>query len=333
MSKVGIIANPSSGKDIRRLVSHATTVDNNEKVNIVERIVLAAQAFGVSNFFIMPDTYQIGYKVEDNLKTLGELTSKISILDMRITGSMEDTVKAVEQMENEEIECLIILGGDGTSRAAAKVLKKTPIIALSTGTNNVYPEMIEGTTAGVAAAAVACKKYDINKICYRDKRIEIFKNKSLIDIALIDAVISKNIVIGAKAIWKIEDIIKVIVSRAHPSTIGFSSIVGCKKIVNKEDDFGVCVDLTERKHKILAPIAAGTIKPIFMGNEEIIRLNEDFKFVAEENGTIALDGEREITFKAGEEFVFKITRNGPLRVNISNALELCQKEGLFKCNH
>lgn len=332
MSTIGIIANPSSGKDIRRLVSHATTVDNAEKINIVERIVLGAQAFGVKNFFIMPDTYQIGYKVEDNLRTLGELTSKISILNMRITGSMEDTVRAVEYMENNDVDCLIVLGGDGTSRAAAKVLKNIPLISLSTGTNNVYPEMIEGTTAGVAAAVIACKKYDINKICRRDKRIEIYKNGELIDIALIDAVISKNIVVGAKAIWEIEDILKIIVSRAHPASIGFSSIVGCKKIVNREDNFGICVDLTERKNKIMAPIAAGVIKPIFMGDEENIDLNKEYKFIAETNGTIALDGEREITFRSGEEFIFRITRNGPLRVNINNTLELCGRNNFFKCD-
>lgn len=332
MSTIGIIANPSSGKDIRRLVSHATTVDNSEKINIVERIVLAAQAFGVEKFIIMPDTYQIGYKVEDNLITLGELTSKISILNMTITGSMEDTVRAVEYMENEGVDCLIVLGGDGTSRAAAKALKDMPLISLSTGTNNVYPEMIEGTTAGVAAAVIACKKYDINKLCRKDKRIEIYKNGELIDIALIDAVISRNIVVGAKAIWEIEDILKIFVSRAHPASIGFSSIVGCKKIVNREDDFGICVDLTERKNKIMAAVAAGVIKTILMGDEEKIDLNKEYKFIAETNGTIALDGEREIIFRNGEEFIFKITRNGPLRVNINDTLELCGKNNFFKCD-
>ena len=45
MPSIGIIANPASGKDIRRLVSYATTTDNQEKVNIVKRIVLAAQAW------------------------------------------------------------------------------------------------------------------------------------------------------------------------------------------------------------------------------------------------------------------------------------------------
>jgi predicted polyphosphate/ATP-dependent NAD kinase len=65
MASIGIIANPASGKDIRRLVSHATVIDNNEKINIVERIVLGAQALGVKKVFVMPDSYNMGYRVED----------------------------------------------------------------------------------------------------------------------------------------------------------------------------------------------------------------------------------------------------------------------------
>ena len=51
MASIGIIANPASGKDIRRLVSYATTIDNNEKVNICKRIVLAAQGLGVESAY------------------------------------------------------------------------------------------------------------------------------------------------------------------------------------------------------------------------------------------------------------------------------------------
>ena len=44
---VGIIANPASGKDIRRLVAHGSTFDNNEKINIVRRVLLGLDAAGV----------------------------------------------------------------------------------------------------------------------------------------------------------------------------------------------------------------------------------------------------------------------------------------------
>ncbi|ABS41769.1 ATP-NAD kinase family protein [Clostridium botulinum] len=329
MNKIGIIANPASGKDIRRLVSHATTIDNNEKVNIVERIVLSAEAFGVKDILIMPDTFQIGYKVLDNLNTLGELSTNLQIMNMKVRGSIDDTINAAKLMEEYGVDCLVVLGGDGTSRAVAKSINKTPIISISTGTNNVYPEMLEGTVVGMAAAFVASQKFGLNNIYHRDKRIEIFKDGILVDIALVDSVISKNLFVGAKAIWDVEDMEKVIVTRAYPGTIGFSSLVGCRKIIEIEDDFGAVIDLTENKYKIIAPIAAGTIEKVHMGDTKIINLNEEYKFTSKEKGVIALDGEREISFKKGETFIFKITRKGPIRVNIKSALELAQAQGFF----
>lgn len=191
MASIGIIANPASGKDIRRLVSHATVIDNNEKINIVERIVLGAQALGVKKVFVMPDSYNMGYRVEDKLKSCNELKCEINIVNMLRFDGMEDTVKAADYMEkNNEIRCIITLGGDGTNRAAARSIKNTPLITISTGTNNVYPTMLEGTVAGMAAAAVASGRFDDSKFVTKDKRIEIYRDDELIDIALIDAVIS-----------------------------------------------------------------------------------------------------------------------------------------------
>jgi len=329
MFTIGIIANPASGKDIRRLVSHATVVDNNEKVNIIERIILAAQKSGVTKIYIMPDTYQIGYKAKDNLTTSKELKAKVEILDMKISGTPEDTIMAAKFMEKIGVGCIVALGGDGTCRAVAKGIEYTPLIGLSTGTNNVYPEMIEGTVAGIAAAIVASMKYDMNDICRRDKRIEIFRDKKLIDIALVDVVLSKNIFVGAKAIWNTEDILKVIVSKGHPASIGFSSLVGCKRIVREEDDFGVCIDLTKNKYKIITPIAAGVMKTIKMGEPEIIEINKEYEYIADKKGVIALDGEREIVFRKGDKFIFKITRRGPYHVDIIKTLEIAQSNGFF----
>ena len=66
MSSIGIIANPASGKDIRRLVSHATIIDNHEKINIVKRVVLGAQKLGVNQVYIMPDTIIQAIKLSNN---------------------------------------------------------------------------------------------------------------------------------------------------------------------------------------------------------------------------------------------------------------------------
>ncbi len=44
---VGIIANPASGRDIRRLVAYGTVFDNNEKMAIVRRVLLGLEAVGI----------------------------------------------------------------------------------------------------------------------------------------------------------------------------------------------------------------------------------------------------------------------------------------------
>ena len=49
---VGLIANPASGKDIRRLVAHASVFDNEEKRNIVRRVILGAAAAGADRFLL-----------------------------------------------------------------------------------------------------------------------------------------------------------------------------------------------------------------------------------------------------------------------------------------
>jgi len=64
---VGIIANPASGKDIRRLIAYGSVFDNTEKVRIVRRVVLGLQAAGVDNIVFMPDYYGIGYRAMDAL--------------------------------------------------------------------------------------------------------------------------------------------------------------------------------------------------------------------------------------------------------------------------
>jgi len=330
MKAIGIIANPASGKDIRRLVSHATVVDNNEKVNIVKRIILSAQGCGVERIYIMPDTFLIGYKAIEDLKISKELNIDVEILNMNIKGNVTDTIRATEIMEKIGVKCIVVLGGDGTNRAVAKAITNTPLIGVSTGTNNVYPEMIEGTVVGMAAGVIASQTCNIGETCMRDKRVEVFRDGHLVDIALVDCVISKQTYVGSKAIWNIEEIDQVIVSRAHPAAIGFSTIVGTSLIVEEEDDFGALIQVNSGRDRVIVPIAAGTIQEILVDKPRILGLDESVHFKPTYNGIMALDGEREVPFKAGEDIEIKVTRRGPYRVIIDRTLELAQRNGFFK---
>ena len=329
MASIGIIANPASGKDIRRLVSYATTIDNNEKVNICKRIVLAAQGLGVDSAYFMPETFMIGYAVKDSLESDGVLSLSLGVLDFEIEAAMEDTVRSARMLEELGVGCIVVLGGDGTSRAASKGITKTPMLSISTGTNNVYPAMMEGTVAGMAAAAVSLMS-EPYECCIHDKRITVRVNGEVRDIALIDAVVSDDFYAGAKAIWDPERIRRIVVTRCHPATIGFSAVAGAYRIVEDTEDTGFAVELGQHGEGVLAPIAAGVLTPVHVADARTLRLGEEYRFVSESRCMIALVGEREVLVTPGSEVSLTVERDGPYRVLPRKALQRAAELGMYR---
>jgi len=57
MTVVGIIANPASGKDIRRLVAHAATIDNRGKVSIVRCALIGLAEAGGDGLELAKEIY------------------------------------------------------------------------------------------------------------------------------------------------------------------------------------------------------------------------------------------------------------------------------------
>jgi len=204
------------------------------------------------------------------------------------------------------------------------------MIGVSTGTNNAYPKLMEGTVVGMAAAAIATGHEKYKKAYKRDKIIEIKKNGEYIDLALVDVVISDAIVIGSKAIWNIENIKQIIVSKAHPASIGFSSIIGVNKIVSEANAFGAMLTINQGENNFLAPLAAGKIVAIQSETVKEIPMNKAVNWLATYKGVIAVDGEREIRFKKGDVFSFTITRNGPLHVQVEKTLEIALEENFYQ---
>jgi len=56
---VGVIANPMSGRDIRRLVASASVFPNAEKASMVVRLTAAAGALGVGRVLVSTDTFGV----------------------------------------------------------------------------------------------------------------------------------------------------------------------------------------------------------------------------------------------------------------------------------
>ena len=84
-----------------------------------------------------------------------------------------DTVRAAAAMAAEGVNCVITLGGDGTNRAVAKGSRDMAMVAISTGTNNVFPVMVEGTTAGMAAGLVASGTVPMEDATVRSKTLAV----------------------------------------------------------------------------------------------------------------------------------------------------------------
>ncbi len=98
MSLVGIIANPASGKDIRRVVSQATTVNNHEKVSIVRRLLLALFASGVNRVEIMPDFFGIGDRALDGLRDRADIQAATSVADLPVSATARDSSLAARYL-------------------------------------------------------------------------------------------------------------------------------------------------------------------------------------------------------------------------------------------
>ncbi|WP_425802908.1 ATP-NAD kinase family protein [Desulfitobacterium sp. Sab5] len=325
MASVGIIANPASGKDIRRLVAYGICFDNLEKVNIVKRCLLALAATGVDRVMYMPDYYGIVPRAVEGLSKDHQLPIDIVEADIEMTGTQIDSAHAALKMNQAGIGCIITLGGDGTNRMVAKNCGDIPLLPISTGTNNVFPQMVEGTIAGLAAGVVARGLADFPAV-HPTKKIVVLKNGKPVDMALIDAVVLKDIFIGSRAIWDEERIRKVVVTRGEPDNIGISSIAGNLHPIGITEDKGMAIDIGPGNISLITPIAPGLIRPIKVADYKILEIGEEVKG---ETGplVIALDGEREVEVGEGEEASFKLTFDGPRVVDPRQALRQAVAKG------
>ena len=162
-SAVGIIPNPMSGRDIRRVVAQASVFPNTEKTSMVLRIIRAVGALGVERVLLSTDTFGIAAGV---LREVRRLRAAPAVARVRLpeieyltlpqpTGSAADTTEYARMIARRCSAAVVLLGGDGTMRAAAPGLGDTPMLALSTGTNNAFPIMMEATVAGMAVGLIA----------------------------------------------------------------------------------------------------------------------------------------------------------------------------------
>ncbi len=324
MSIVGIVANPASGKDIRRLVAHGSVFDNNEKSNILQRILLALDALGVKQAVFMPDYYGMGEHAGEGL----HLSLDVSVLDMPTTGTEKDSTVAGRHFAEMKAGAVIVLGGDGTNRVVAKGCGSVPMISISTGTNNVFSNMIEGTVAGLAAGLLALGLVDAADVAHQTKRLDVYVNGEWVDMALVDAVATSDLWIGSRAIWEPSHIREILLTQARPGSIGMASIGACLLPTAVTDSHGVHVVVGNGAQKVLAPVAPGLVTEVPIKSHRRLEIGDEVT-LQPGMGTIALDGERSIEIYPEQTVTIRLSPDGPRIVEAQRCIQSAIEQGVF----
>ena len=330
MATVGIIANPAASKDIRRLVAQGRVVPDWEKVNTVRRALIGLQSTEVEKVVAMPDSGNLCRRAADD----SSISIPLEMLPMSPLYTEGDTMRAAGMMAEMGVGCLITLGGDGTNRAVAAATSQIPLVAISTGTNNIFPVMVEGTLAGIAAGLVASGLLELADTSVVSKTLQLRVNGEFREMALVDVAISRERYVATRAIWDLDTVHEVFLTRAEPAGIGLSSVGGRLHPLSLADVGGLRYKLARDADEdspaatVIAPVAPGIVGPAAIAEWEL--LHEGIPVALEPRYcTVALDGERSLTLTPDDEVEIVLARDGPPVVQIQRTLLRAAQQGLF----
>ncbi len=343
-ASVGIIANPVSARDIRRIIANASNLQTSERVNIVLRVLTTLAAGGIEHVLMMPDKAGISAMLLRSLqreRNLHHRFPRVEFVDMDVTSSVDDTFAAARAMQHAGVKAMVVLGGDGTHRAVVRELMAgtrhglpmVPIAGLSTGTNNAFPEMREPTIAALAVGLYASGQLSAVQALSPNKVLEVGVEGVARDIAIVDVVIGSDRFIGARALWKTDSLSAAYLTFADPQVIGLSAIGGLLQPVGRGEPGGLAIQLgcdaaSTRLH-LSVPIAPGMISKIAIADWSAMPAGVPFA-VASSAGVVALDGEREFTFDVGQQVSVTLRENAFPTVDVARCLQTAAREGLFR---
>lgn len=306
---VGLIANPMSSKDIRRLVTLARVVDVEEKANLVARLLVGMTAGPAVQVLALDDSAGL---VRRAVTLADGDTPPVDFVDLTPVGTERDTREAAHQMRGAGARALVTVGGDGTIRAAVEAWPDALLVPVSAGTNNAVAIPDEPTVVGLASARAAAGQVT-DRAIGRLTALRLTTAEGPGGTALIDIAGVHTRWVGSRAIWQPEDLVEAIVANPRPTAVGVASIASG-----------------------LGPLAAGHARHIRFGPGRRLRVILGPGLVAdvsvadhhdepegttitldEETGVVALDGERRL-IRSGAGLVDVVA--GPSILQVRRAL-------------
>ena len=331
MGCVGIIANPMAGRDVRRLVSRATSMTRETKRDQVARAAIGAAAGGASRILVCAEPFRISSSAVENL----DVGAQIDVLDIGARLDAGDTARAVDAMRDAGCGAVVVFGGDGTNHSVARAWCDAPLVAVSTGTNNVFPTALDGTVAGAAAGLVASGQLDLGEVSARAKAVRVEIEAAPEDLALIDAAFLVDDRVGNLLPFDPEKIRRVVLARAEPAAVGISPIGGLLLPCGVVDRYGVevtCVSahthpMPEGVRPLLVPISPGLYRTVHVASVRRLPLSE--RVTVTGPGILAFDGDRVHTLQGGQSAELRVVQDGPRVIDAPLALRLAAQRGLY----
>jgi predicted polyphosphate/ATP-dependent NAD kinase len=335
MVTIGIVANPASGKDVRRLVARASVFDNPEKQAIVRRILAGMQSVldGVDwQIGYLDDAHGIVRKAVDELIRDNGTEQSLSAVPIMTaeTSSAIDTTRAARALAELPSAVTLTLGGDGTNRAFALGWQDAVLIPISTGTNNVFPKLMEATVAGAAAALVASNAIPLTAVAEQQKIIRVKVDGEADDLALIDAVLVSERFVGSRALLNPDSLSSALLTIADPAAVGITAIGGLIAPLGSRADLGMHLEFGEGEEEgmtVHAPIAPGYYRPVRVAAHQTVAFSQSLRCSGP--GVLAFDGERERVLKPGQQATLSVERTGPHIIDVATTMRLAAEKGYF----
>lgn len=326
---VGLVVNPTAGRDIRRLTGGASVSSNYAKRRTANCVLEGLRMADNIDVLVMPDSVGLADRIVDDAPN----DIAVDVLDMAVTASGEDTRTAAERFSTAA-DAVVVLGGDGTNRDVADSIGDVPVMSISTGTNNVVPTAVDGTVAGAAAGFVATDAVSTAETTIRHGTVEAVVDdrtgeerlRGLATLGILDQPF-----VGTRAILDPDDVIGGVVSRASPGEIGLSAIAGGLETIRPDNPGGIGFRLGESgetTREVRAITVPGGLSQVSVEEYRVLDDGEAFEFTVD-SGVVSADGERELEVRDASVRLRPVSE-GPRLIQIDAVVERATDEGYFR---
>ncbi len=296
--RIGLIANPESGKDVRRLATEAQVVSAADKLGMLRRF-LAGLAPGAGLAVLGAcDEQDLPERAWQTMGAARRPNIPFTPVSYPLEHGPQDTVTGTRALCDAGADVLVRLGGDGTHRLVAEAAGDCPLVPISTGTNNAFGLAIDPTLIGLALSRALARGPLAAPALFRPSRLAVSGPFGRL-FALVDVAVLPSQQRG-KAVWDPALLSSLFLTRGEPDALGLSSVLGQSEPLSPRLAGGrlVLIDPGAGR-RVWCPLAPGlvaeigisAIRPLVLGQAETV-----FGPAA-----LALDGEPQLTIADGEE--------------------------------